>query len=338
MILIQINRICDLKPYFYYALEQYVLNHLLKQNHEKSFFFIWKIKGVVVGKNQIIENEVNLDYLKEHKIPLFRRPTGGGCVYNDPQTPLFSIIAKKEKNFSFKPFLAKIVVALQKLGLNVEFSGRNDILLEGKKISGNAFMQNQNGMVTHGTLLYNCDFQTMINTITPNDQKLISKGIASVRSRVTNLKGYLPDMSQEKLMQYLTGALTDQTYVLSDQEIKSIEKDSLQFASNEFLFLTQPHHTKILKKRFSWGGLEIFLDIRFGLIEKMTLIGDFFHKEDNLEQFSKLFEGITYQTEKIQEVLEKTNIGFYILDATNDDFLSLLKEGILEEKLKNLNY
>jgi lipoate-protein ligase A len=335
MIWIKTNRLCDLKPYFYYALENYALNHLLKKNSKKSFFFIWKIKGVVVGKNQIIENEVNLDYLKEKKIDLFRRPTGGGCVYNDPQTPLFSIIAQKEKNFSFKPFLAKIVLALQKLGLNVQFSGRNDILLEGKKISGNAFMQNQNGMVTHGTLLYNCDFHTMINTITPNNQKLISKGIASVRSRVTNLKEYLPGMSQEQLMNYLIDNLTDQTYVLSEQEVKLLEKESLQFASKEFLFLEQPHHTKILKKRFSWGGLEVFLDVRFGLIEKMTLIGDFFHKEDNLEQFSKLFKRIAYQTTKLQEVLAKTNIGFYILDANNDDFLNLLKEGILEEKLKD---
>ncbi|WP_374695694.1 biotin/lipoate A/B protein ligase family protein [Areca yellow leaf disease phytoplasma] len=134
---------------------------------------------------------------------------------------------KKKKISVLNLFLAKIVVALQKIRLNVEFSGRNDILLEGKKISGNAFMQNQNGMVTHEHF-YNCDFQTMINTITPNDQKLISKGIASVRSRVTNLKGYLPDMSQEKLMQYLTEALTGlKLMYLSDQEIKSIEKDSL---------------------------------------------------------------------------------------------------------------
>ncbi|AGL90251.1 lipoate--protein ligase [Candidatus Phytoplasma australiense] len=334
MILIETNRPCDLKPYFYYALEAYVLNHLLKQNPTESYFFLWKIKGVVVGKNQIIENEVNLDYLQKNKIALFRRPTGGGCVYNDPKTPLYSIITKKEKNFSFKPYLSKIVLALQNLGLKAVFSGRNDILLEGKKISGNAFLQNQNGMVTHGTLLYDCDFNTMINAITPNDQKLISKGIASVRSRVVNLKKYLPqEMSQEAFMKYLSQSLTVKTYSLNPEEIKTIEKDAVKYSLPDFLFLEQPEHTKILKRRFSWGMLEIFLKIRFGRIQNLALIGDFFHKEDTLKEFCQAFEGVSYQVKHLKKVLLQNDINLYILDATNDDFLNLLKEGFLAEKL-----
>ncbi|MBP5835863.1 lipoate--protein ligase [Candidatus Phytoplasma meliae] len=334
MTLIQMNHVCDLKPYFYYALEQYALDYLLKKNKEESYFFIWKIKGVVVGKNQIIENEVNLEYLKNNNIALFRRPTGGGCVYNDLQTPLFSMIVPRSDNFNFKPYLLKIVTLLKQLGLNVSFSGRNDILLEGKKISGNAFRQTKNGMVTHGTLLYNCDFNTMVNVITPNDQKLISKGIKSVRSRVVNIKNYLPSgMTQGDLMQYLIQGLTAKIYYLSQKEEELLAKEALRYSSSEFIFQVQPHHTKILKKRFSWGNLEIFLDLRFGKIEDIYLIGDFFHKEDNLALFCQTFKGTPYQTKSLKEVLLKQDIKDYIFNATNEDFLMLLQEGILEEQL-----
>lgn len=226
------------------------------------------------------------------------------------------------------------MLSLRKLGLNIVFSGVNDLLLDGKKIYGNAFLQNQNGMITHGTLLYNCDFNTMIKVITPNDQKLISKGIKSVRSRVTNIKKHLPqNMSQDDLMQHLIKSLTVKTYSLSQEETKTIEANALQYASPEFTFLEQPHHTKILKKRFSWGTIEIFLDLRFGKIQALSLIGDFFHKEDNLASFCHAFQGVIYQTKHLVKVLAQTDINDYILDATNDDFLNLLKEGILEEQL-----
>ncbi|WP_284928135.1 lipoate--protein ligase [Candidatus Phytoplasma sp. AldY-WA1] len=328
MILVKYNRVKDLKPYFYFALEEYILNNLLKK--DEVFFFQWQIKGVVIGKNQIIENEVNFDFTTKNQIKLFRRPTGGGCVYNDPQTPLFSIItAKKDKNFNFREYLGKIIEAFQKLGINLYFSGRNDIMLNEKKVSGNAFMQNKNGMVIHGTLLYDCDIDTMVRCITPNNEKLISKGITSVSSRVTNLKEHLNGMSQQELMDYLNNYLTNEEYNLTLDEIYKIEKMAKKYSSKEWIFGEHPTYDKNLKKRFHWGNLEIFLSLKNGKILKIIFKGDFFHKENNLSEFLEKFINVSYNKKSLQELLKNIDIKNYIIDASNEDLLSLLEEGTL---------
>ncbi|WCA22420.1 lipoate--protein ligase [Candidatus Phytoplasma oryzae] len=327
MILVKYIRKEDFKPFFYFALEEYILNNLLKKN--ESFFFLWKIKGIVVGKNQVIENEVNLDFVRKKKINIFRRPTGGGCVYNDLNTPLFSIVTKKNENFSFKKYLSKIINAFQKLGLNLNFSGRNDILLNDKKISGNAFIQNSNGVIIHGTLLYDCDIETMIRCITVDDEKLVSKGIKSVSSRVTNLKEYLKNYDQNKLNVYLENSLTDQVYILSKDEINKVEKMSEKYSSNEWIYQTYPSYSKVLKKRFEWGTVEILLSLKEGKIEKIFLTGDFFNKYESLSFFLEKFKGIIYNKENIKKLSENLNVADYILNSNNKDFFSLLEDGSL---------
>lgn len=293
MILVKFNKPKDLKPYFYFALEEYILNNLLKKN--ETFFFQWQIKGIVVGKNQIIENEVNLDFVRENKIDIFRRATGGGCVYNDPKTPIFSIItAQQNQSFNFKTYLNKIVEAFKNLGIELYLSGRNDILINDKKISGNSFMKNKNGMVMHGTLLYDCDIDTMVRCITPDNKKLISKGIQSVSQRVTNLKQFLKGMSQKELTNYLDNYLTDKQYTLTSDETVKVEKMSEKYSSKEWIFGEQPQYDKKLKQKFGWGNLEILLSLDRGTIKNIILKGDFFHKKDNLSELLNNFVKIPY--------------------------------------------
>jgi lipoate-protein ligase A len=330
MILVKFRRdIEDLKPYFYYALEEYILNNVLKDIDE-VFFFLWKIKGVVIGKNQIIEKEVNLDFIKKNNIDIFRRPTGGGCVYNDEGTPLYSIITKRKKqNFTFKKYLNKIISTFKKLGINLYFSGRNDILLEGKKVSGNSFLQNQNGIIIHGTLLYDCNINIMVRCIKPSNEKLISKGISSVSSRVENLKNHLKGMSQDELIHYLKKDLSTKEYVLRETEIQKVEEMAKKYSSDKWLYFEHPQFSKTLKKHLPWGKLEILLELKQGKIKQMNLKGDFFHKEDNLSQFTEKFVNIYYRKEDLKTVLKNNNISDYILNANNKDLLNLLEEGLL---------
>src|SRR5690554_3839403 len=190
MIVVKHKNEGKLTPFFYFALEQYILQELLKD--DEVYFFTWNIEGIVVGRNQVIENEVNQQYVKDNNISIFRRPTGGGAVYADPGNTMFSIIAKrKSKNFTFKEYLQPLIDSLNKLGLNLHFSGRNDILKDDKKVSGIAFLQNKYGLIMHGTLLYDTNLETMVRALTPSDEKLVSKGVESVRSRVLNLVNHL---------------------------------------------------------------------------------------------------------------------------------------------------
>ena len=140
-------------------------------------------------------------------------------------TPCLQSSLKEEDKISrLKNYLVKITDAFKKLGVNLEFSGRNDILLDGKKVSGNAFLQNKYGMLMHGTMMYDLDIETMVRSLNPPDEKLISKGIASVRSRVNNLKPYLNGMAHDELVDYLEKELTTTVYEINQEEIEQLKK------------------------------------------------------------------------------------------------------------------
>lgn len=329
MILIRHHNEGELKPYFYFALEEYVLTHLLKD--DETYFFTWEIHGVVIGKNQVIENEVNLGFLKENNIDIYRRPTGGGCVYADHRNTMFSIITKRtNKEFTFKTYLSKIIDSMKLLDINIEFSGRNDLLFDGKKISGNAFLQNKYGMLMHGTFLYDCDLETMVRAITPSDEKLVSKGIDSVRSRVTNLKPYLNGLTQEQLIKHFENTLTNQTYHLSDDEIKLISEMAKKYESKDWIYKKQPAYTKILKKRMPGGLFEVKLDLHEGVIKNLAIQGDFFDKK-SLIPFQEVFIDKHYDKETIHSILTHHHIEDYILDAQTEAFQELLYEGVIGE-------
>lgn len=327
MTLIKHHNEGKLKPYFYFALEEYAMKELLGE--DKSFFFTWEIEGVVVGKNQVIENEVNIEYCKTNAIDIYRRPTGGGCVYADEKNTMFSMItAKKNEAFSFKPYLMKIVDAMKALGIDIEFSGRNDLLYDGKKISGNAFLQNKYGMLMHGTFLYNCDLETMVRSISPSDEKLVSKGISSVRSRVTNMKPFLGGMTQDELINHFNEFLTDDMYELTKEDIQKIEILAKQYEDSAYIYKKQPPHTKVLKARIPGGMFEINLNIKHGNIEKMNIQGDFFDVNP-LDTFEVKFDGIPYEKEALENVLKDHDISEYVLDANNQAFLELLLQGMI---------
>ena len=181
-------------PYYNMAFDEYCLEML---KVDEPVFYLWQNRpAVIVGFNQEVNTEVNLDYLQKNDIALVRRVTGGGAVYHDLGNLNYTIVGRSEDlERDYPEYAALMMKALQKLGVPATLSGRNDILVDGKKVSGFAKRVCKNRLMVHGTLMYNVDLDVLTKVLHPSATKLQSKGIASVRSRVTNLCDYLPNLS-----------------------------------------------------------------------------------------------------------------------------------------------
>jgi lipoic acid synthetase/lipoate-protein ligase A len=170
---------------FYLAMEEYVASAV-----EDEAFFVWRVEPTVIyGRNQVLENEVNLEYCREHGIDIVRRKSGGGCVYSDLGNIMVSYVSRSgDVSEVFNRYMTSLCDALQALGVPAEKSGRNDILVEGRKISGNAFHQLPDRSIVHGTLLYSTDLDALAEAIRPPVEKLQRHGVESVRQISLSVK------------------------------------------------------------------------------------------------------------------------------------------------------
>jgi lipoyltransferase/lipoate-protein ligase len=304
---------------FYFALEQYLL-----EKDSPEIFFFWDIyPSVIIGRNQLIQNEVNLDFIKEHNIQLFRRPSGGGCVFADEGDFMFSFVSKNinvQQAFSY--YLDKVCKALNNLNVKAYFSGRNDLLLDGKKFSGNAFYVKNNQSVMHGTFMYDVNIDYLVRSITPNKEKLISKGIESVRQRVTNLKDYVK-MSMEELKASLASQMCDETIYLTDEELTIVLAKEEQFLLPSWIEGNNPPYEIKKEFRFPTGLVRFTYEVRKNKIYNLKISGDFFSTLD-IEDFAKMFDNVTYSENIIYELLSKIKVDDYITGLTSDDIVKLL--------------
>lgn len=213
---------------FYLAMEEFVASEV-----EGESFFVWRVEPTVIyGRNQVLENEINIEYCSEHKVDIVRRKSGGGCVYSDMGNIMLSYVSGRG-NVSevFDRYLTALSDALRALGVPAEKSGRNDILVEGRKISGNAFHQLPDRSIVHGTLLYSTDLEALTEAIRPPLEKLQRHGVESVRQRVMNLSEYVRIMkepaaellSPEALEKYLVEYFTDGEIFLTEADVEKIE-------------------------------------------------------------------------------------------------------------------
>lgn len=213
---------------FYLAMEEFVASEV-----EGEAFFVWRVEPTVIyGRNQVLENEVNLEYCHEHKVDIVRRKSGGGCVYSDMGNIMLSYVSSRGSVAEvFDRYMTALTEALRELGVPAEKSGRNDILVDGRKISGNAFHQLPDRSIVHGTLLYSTDLEALTEAIRPPVEKLRRHGVESVRQRVMNLSEYVDLMSHpaeelrspEALERYLIEYFTDEELVLTESEVEKIE-------------------------------------------------------------------------------------------------------------------
>ena len=305
---------------FYLATEEYLALHYPKD----EYFFMWQVQpSVIFGRNQLIENEVNLPYVQENNILMYRRKSGGGCVYSDFSNIMFSFITPNfNKDFVFDNYLGKVVNVLKSLGLNAEFSGRNDILINGMKVSGNAFYKVKDRSVVHGTMLFATDFSVMAKAITPSTAKLESKGIDSVRKRVTNLNEHLT-MDIETFKTYMKDHLCDQQMTLSFTDISKIEELEKEYLHLDFIFGKNPGYSVVKSGYVKAGFFEFRLELKNNKVKKINMLGDYFLLSDQ-DELLRHFINVEFSKIAFEEVLSKLRLEDYVMSLVKEDFIKIL--------------
>ncbi|MBR2776923.1 MAG: lipoate--protein ligase family protein [Prevotella sp.] len=208
---------------FYLAMEEFVARRL----DESDAFFMWQVEpSVIYGRNQVVENEVNLDYCREHGIEVFQRKSGGGCVYADKDNLMLSYVTNEENvGFAFNRFVNMVLLVLRKMGIKATGTSHNDIMIGDRKLCGTACRKTSKGCIVHSTLLYDTNMEHMLNAITPGPEKLEKKGIQSVRQRITLLKDYT-SLSLEEVRMLIRDTLCVGERMLTEVEVEEIENNN----------------------------------------------------------------------------------------------------------------
>lgn len=206
---------------FYLAMEEWVARHL----DEPDCFFMWQVAPTVIfGRNQVMENEVNVDYCKEKGIQMYRRKSGGGCVYADKGNVMLSYVCDGDNvGFTFNKFLNMVVLVLRRMGVEAACTSHNDVMIGDRKVCGTAFYHLPGRNIVHSTFLYDTEMENMLHAITPSKEKLQRKGVESVRQRITLLKDYT-DMSLEEVKSLIRTTLCVGGRVLTPSDVVEIEK------------------------------------------------------------------------------------------------------------------
>lgn len=327
---------------YYLAMEEYVarnLDTLLpgQPSGEREAFFMWQVPPTVIfGRNQVIEAEVNIQYCQERGINLFRRKSGGGCVYADKGNIMLSYISDStDVAFTFDRFLQNLALALRRIGLDAQRSGRNDVLVGGRKVSGNSFFLLPSSSIVHGTMLFDSDFSELQKAITPSAAKIQSKGVSSVRQRVTNVKAEiealgdsgwksLTDIESYKkyLLDFFCGGaeitLTpEQTAVIDGIEAEYLDPDFLWGRKHSFSTESKAELPGI-------GEITVQMDIEGETISSCRLSGDFFLLGESPDgELTARLRGCLNDLEHARKSLEGFELDKYVMGLTTELFLTL---------------
>lgn len=307
---------------FYLAMEEYVARCL---DIADDCFFLWQVNpSVIFGRNQLIENEVNLDYCKANQIETYRRKSGGGCVYADMSNVMFSYITHDENvNLTFNRYINLLVFMLFKLGIDAKANGRNDILIDGKKVSGNAFYHIPHHSIVHGTMLYDTNMQHMVGSITPTNEKLVSKGVESVRQRIALLKDYTT-LSLEELKAFAIHQLCNDSFSLNEKDVMQIEQIEKEYLTDEFIYGRNPRYSIVKKHRLEGvGDFEIRIELKNQIIKQVNIMGDFFLLGDIDKELLMPLRNVAYNQEAVSQALPHSVSGI-IMNLNKTDLLYML--------------
>lgn len=312
-----------------FAIEEFALRHL--DANETYVMFYRMHPTVIVGKNQNTLAEINQAYIEAHDIPVLRRLSGGGAVYNDQGNISFSIITKDDgASFNnFERFTKPVIDALIELGVDAKLSGRNDIEIAGRKISGNAQFATGGRLYSHGTLLFDVNLANVEKALRVNPLKLQAKGVKSVRSRVTNIREHLrEDMDihtfQQVLLQSIFQTTEIPTYVFSEEDwlqIRTIQKERYQ--NWDWNYGKSPKFNVKNEQKFSGGLVEMQFQVEKGRITTAQIFGDFFATGDIKVVENKLL-GVTYTREALDAFLEKIDVPLYFGKVTKEELRTII--------------
>lgn len=318
-------------PFFNHALEAYVLSEL-----KEEAFILWRNRpSILIGRNQNTLSEIHQDFVKKNGIDVVRRLSGGGTVFCDLGNINFTFITRKtgasnKTENSFIRFAQPVVTALNSLGVPAEFSGRNDILVSGMKVSGNAQYHEGEWLLHHGTLLFDGNLKELVGALKSKPLKFVDKSVKSVASRVTNIAEHLPQpMTVLAFRDYLKETIMAQygienVYQLSEKDLIGIEKiQKEKFETYEWNYGKSPRYAFHNACRFAAGTFELEAQIKGGLLEQLNIYGDFFG-EKPVSELSEALSGTKYTEEALLERLSHITLNDYAQHLKNEELVSAL--------------
>lgn len=314
------------------ATEEYVFDYLPK---DRTYFMLWQNdNAIIIGKHQNALAEINMSFVKENKIQIVRRLSGGGAVYHDLGNLNFTFItdAKEQDSINFKLFCQPIVRTLEKLGVQAEISGRNDITICGQKFSGNSQYLKNGRVLHHGTILFDSDLTVVGKALQVDPAKIQAKGVKSVRSRVTNVADHLSgnidlETFRTLLLNHLLQEQPGEEYILTQGDLANIQEISNnRYATWQWNFGRSLECTTRKKMRFDGcGTVEANITVDHGIISQISFTGDFFSVLEP-ENLAKLFIGKQPDIDEYKIILENVDVASYFVGLTKEQFLTLMTQ------------
>ncbi|MBR2327124.1 MAG: lipoate--protein ligase [Clostridia bacterium] len=313
--------------YFNLASEEY-----LADNFSEDIFYLWQNdNAVIIGKNQNAYSEIDLSYAEAHGIKVVRRLTGGGAVFHDNGNLNYTVIGKNdEESFgNYEKFSKTVIAYLKTLGVDAELSGRNDLLADGKKISGNAQCVRKGKIIHHGTLLFSSDLSRLSDVLRVNPLKLVDKGIKSVKSRVANISDLTDKVNNitdfaNGLYEYIKQNGEDVAeYAFTEEDVSKTERlVKEKYGTREWNYGYISDYGFKNSKKTAGGIVELELSVEKGVIERIRISGDFFGKRD-LSELEAMIVGTPHERAEISKKLSLTDISQYISGVSADELLDI---------------